>query len=359
MRIVNYAGSFDPMHEGHVEIVKKAFDALKPDIFYVTPISRSFTKVYTTTYAQRVEMIKLALAPLNNAKIQINYSEQEIPEGYSGYKHINDLKNYNNAEELYIVIGADHLADLGSWDQIEWLTENVIFYVFARRNIKLTQFAQDLIAQNRLIFNYDFDFEVGSYQQRILPTFLNYDVNQYINNNGLYIHQRLQTRMRDDRYKHSLRVAELAKELALIHKPELANKAWLAGLYHDWCKESSDEQILDLIKNTKYEKFVSDFKKINILHGPAAVSVLRYQVYFRDEDILHAIANHTIHLDDNVTILDKLLYCADKLEAKRNHEDLIEIDSIRELVKTDLDKTYEFIKEYQEKKFSNLRSNNE
>ncbi|MBO6072706.1 adenylyltransferase/cytidyltransferase family protein [bacterium] len=112
MRIVNFAGSFDPIHNGHIEMVKKAFEDLKPDIFYITPISRSFTKTYSTSYAQRAEMIKLAISSLNNDKVKINYCEQDLDEGYSGYKHINDLKNYTNAEELYIVIGADHLADL-------------------------------------------------------------------------------------------------------------------------------------------------------------------------------------------------------------------------------------------------------
>lgn len=358
MRIVNFAGSFDPFHNGHLEMVKKAFDDLKPDLFYVTPISKSFTKVYSTTYDQRVEMIKLALKKLNNDKIQINYAEQEIPEGYSGYKHINDLKNYNQADELYIVIGADHLNDLHTWDEIEWLRNNVIFYVFARRNIKLTDFAQELIKDKRMIFNNDFDFEVGSYAQRVLPTFLDYDVIQYINKNGLYIHQRLITRMKEKRYSHSIRVAQLCKEIALVHAPELVNKAYLAGLYHDWCKESSDEQILALLKNTKYEGLESKFHKINVLHGPAASNVMRYQIYFEDEEVLHAIANHTMQFDSEITLLDKILYCADKLESERTEEDLSKIDEIRKLVMHDLDKAYTYITNYQKEKFLHLRKEN-
>ncbi len=355
MRIVNFAGSFDPIHKGHVQMIKEAFEDLKPDIFYITPISRSFTKTYSTSYQQRVEMIKLALKDLKNENVKINYCEADIPEGYSGYKHIHDLKQYTNAEELYIVIGADHLNDLHTWDEIEWLKNNVIFYVFARRNIPLTDFAKQLIKEKKLIFNHNFDFEVGSYQQRVLPTFLNDEVAQYINNNALYIHQRLITRMKEERYQHSVRVADLAKSLALIYKPELANKAYIAGLYHDWCKEASDASILALIKDTKYDKYKDMFHRINNLHGPACVSVMKYQIYFSDEEILHAIANHTILLDNDINMLDKILYCADKLEPYRTEEDLTNINYYRNLVKSNLDKTFEEIVQFQHNKFKNDR----
>ena len=104
MRIVNFAGSFDPIHNGHIAMIKKAFDDLKPDIFYVTPISRSFTKTYSTSYAQRAAMIQLALKSLNNDKVKINYCEQDLDEGYSGYKHINDLKIDEKFEKVSIIV---------------------------------------------------------------------------------------------------------------------------------------------------------------------------------------------------------------------------------------------------------------
>lgn len=355
MRIVNFAGSFDPIHNGHIEMVKKAFEDLKPDIFYITPISRSFTKTYSTSYAQRAEMIKLAISSLNNDKVKINYCEQDLDEGYSGYKHINDLKNYTNAEELYIVIGADHLADLETWDEIEWLTKNVIFYVFARRGLKVSKFAQKLIDEKRLIFNNTFDFEVGSYSQRVIPSFLNDKVIQYINENDLYSFQRLQSRLTNNRIKHSYRVAELAKEIALKHYPQLAQKAYTAGIYHDWCKESSDTQILTIIKNTKYERFKEHFHRINNLHGIAASILLKTQLFFNDEDILHAINNHTYQFDDDVRILDKILYCADKLEPNRTTQDLDDINKYRELVFVNLDETYNHIVKYQHQKFQHLK----
>ncbi|MBO6072705.1 hypothetical protein J6P59_03650 [bacterium] len=56
---------------------------------------------------------------------------------------------------------------------------------------------------------------------------------EYINENDLYSFQRLQSRLTNDRIKHSYRVAELAKEIALKHYPQLAKKAYTAGIYHD------------------------------------------------------------------------------------------------------------------------------
>ena len=40
-----------------------------------------------------------------------------------------------------------------------------------------------------------------------------------------------------------MRVAQLCKEYANIYDPKLVKQAYVAGLFHDWCKESSDEMI--------------------------------------------------------------------------------------------------------------------
>lgn len=354
MKIVNFAGSFDPIHNGHLEMIKQAFNDIQPDLFYVTPIFRSFTKTYSTTYNDRAHMIELALKTLHNDKIKINYCEQDIPEGYSGYKHINDLKNYTHAEELYIVIGADHLADLSTWDEIDWLVKNVKFYVFARRNLPINPFAQKLIDEGRMIFNYNFDFEVGSYAQRVVPSFLNDDVINYINENGLYAFQRLQSKLRNNRIAHSMRVAQLCKEYANIYDPKLVKQAYVAGLFHDWCKESSDEMIKIWMQLSPYKQFSNMFTRINNLHGPAAAVVLQTQLFFKDELVLHAIANHTYQFDSKTTLLDKILYCADKLEPGRTEEDLANIEHYRQLAKTNLDQAYQEIMQYQKAKFSHL-----
>ena len=45
----------------------------------------------------------------------------------------------------------------------------------------------------------------------------------------------------EERYSHSLRVAEISKELARIYQVDI-EKAYLAGLVHDIAKEFSSEQ---------------------------------------------------------------------------------------------------------------------
>ncbi|MBR4486789.1 hypothetical protein IKS57_05625 [bacterium] len=82
--------------------------------------------------------------------------------------------------------------------------------------------------------------------------------------------------------------------------------------------------------------------------------MLRTQLFFNDEDILHAINNHTYQFDSDVKILDKILYCADKLEPNRSIDDLDDIDKYRKLVFEDLDQTYSYIVQYQHHKFHDL-----
>ena len=105
---------------------------------------------------------------------------------------------------------------------------------------------------------------------------------------------------------------------------------------------------------SSYKQFNNMFTRINNLHGPAAAVVLQTQLFFKDELVLHAIANHTYPFDSKTTLLDKILYCADKLEPGRTEEDLANIEHYRQLAKTNLDQTYQEIMQYQKAKFSHL-----
>lgn len=108
------------------------------------------------------------------------------------------------------------------------------------------------------------------------------------------------------------------------------------------------------MKLSPYQSSMNMFSRINNLHGPAAAVVLQTQLFFKDELVLHAIANHTYPFDSKSTLLDKILYCADKLEPGRTEADLVNIEHYRQLAKTNLEQTYQEILAYQKNKFAHL-----
>lgn len=141
------------------------------------------------------------------------------------------------------------------------------------------------------------------------------NVLKYINQNGTYANLQLQN-LSKQRLQHSLRTAQMAKTIAIKNKlNQLAKKAYIAGLFHDFAKEYPPKKLLALAKKHQ----LSGFSHVKTLHGPIATYILRQKFSFEDEEILGAIFYHTEpFLNQHVpTTLEKIVYVADKIEPGR------------------------------------------
>ncbi|MDR0857048.1 MAG: bis(5'-nucleosyl)-tetraphosphatase (symmetrical) YqeK [Mycoplasmataceae bacterium] len=113
------------------------------------------------------------------------------------------------------------------------------------------------------------------------------------------------------RYNHSLRVADLAKAIAIANKinPE---KAWLAGMYHDIAKEFEEWKILQLVGDNNTDHFPN----IKTMHGLAGAAYIRNNFKINDSNILRSIKDHVIP-PKNISKMGKIVFIADKLEPGR------------------------------------------
>lgn len=135
--------------------------------------------------------------------------------------------------------------------------------------------------------------------------------------------------LKESRYRHSLSVAEMARELARCHHVD-ENKAYIAGLLHDCTKYLSNEQHDSYLRYYDPEK--AAYPK-SAKHSFSAKYYLKEKLNFHDKDILNAIYNHTIcSSHDRLSII---LYIADKREPLRRID-----DGIGELAKKDLFSAY-------------------
>lgn len=140
----------------------------------------------------------------------------------------------------------------------------------------------------------------------------------------------LKKNISNKRFLHSLEVAKLSKKLAERHHVD-PNKAYLAGLLHDVCKDMDVDLLNDYLK-------YYDPDKLNGIYGAYHAWVAKYylkeKLNFHDKDILNAIYNHTICISRDK--LSMLLYIADKREPLRNID-----DDILEIAFKDLYKAFE------------------
>ena len=141
------------------------------------------------------------------------------------------------------------------------------------------------------------------------------------------IFERLSPRRRD----HAHRVAAEAVVLARRFGAPV-DKAELAGLLHDLCRELPDDETLAAA--AKYGipvGAVEARRPRKILHGPVAAAELAGRGL--DPDVVRAIALHTVG-DAGMTVLEKCVYLADYCEPSRHFSG---VDDVRALAEASLD----------------------
>ncbi len=118
-----------------------------------------------------------------------------------------------------------------------------------------------------------------------------------------------------ERYAHSIRVAETAGLMCGLYGID-AKKGYLAGLAHDICKDLDDASLLTLASCDKMPISELEQKRPSLLHGRAAAQKLKLDYKIDDEDILQAVACHTLG-GEGICSLAKVIYAADKIEPGR------------------------------------------
>ncbi|MEL7564681.1 MAG: bis(5'-nucleosyl)-tetraphosphatase (symmetrical) YqeK [Dehalobacterium sp.] len=144
----------------------------------------------------------------------------------------------------------------------------------------------------------------------------------------------LKDSMSSYRWEHSLSVAETAKELARFWGADL-EKAWLAGILHDFAREFPEDQLIRLALEHGLSVLEAERANSVVLHAPVGAILVHEKFGIKDPEILSAIAKHTVG-GISLTLLDKIIFLADMIEAGRNWPG---VEKLRSMVYQDLDQT--------------------
>lgn len=124
------------------------------------------------------------------------------------------------------------------------------------------------------------------------------------------------------RYEHCVRTAKKAEELAIRwgYSPKIAR---IVALAHDMAKDLSYEQYLQYAQENEIILSKED-KLVKVhLHGIIAAKMCEKKYQFTKE-MTDAIFYHTT-ARNNMTLLDKIIYVADKIEDGRDYEGIEEL----------------------------------
>lgn len=343
-KVLLFGGSYNPIHQGHINAAMYASSFLSVDEVWLMPRKYNYDGSLLLDGKHRVNMINMAIDHLDNFKvcdIELKDNKKELIYTYNTAVKL--TKKYKDVD-FFFLIGADQVNNLKRWYKIDLLTKLFKFVCFKRPGYILNEdnceeFNITIIEGNQV------DMSSTLVRSGVFNKIDN-DIHQYINDNQLYLKERVMPMLPESRFIHVLSTARLAKRIAQSIGED-TNKAYVAGILHDIAKGLTHDEIDYIVK--KYYPNKLSLPKF-AYHAYASEYIAINQFGIKDKKILKAIRNHVI-ANKQMSKLDKIIYCADKLEETRSFAHLV--SDIRELAFVDIDKCFIKTMENQIEAFEN------
>jgi nicotinate-nucleotide adenylyltransferase len=125
-------GTFDPPHNGHVALARRAFDALGLERLVVVPVGEAPHKPVGTDAETRFRLTAAAFADLPDTEL----SRVELERG--GPSYTVDTAVWAEAEyghDVVLLLGADEFADFPTWREPDRILDHVRLAVATRPGI--------------------------------------------------------------------------------------------------------------------------------------------------------------------------------------------------------------------------------
>ena len=349
-RIGIMGGSFNPIHDRHMEIAACAKREHKLDRVIFLPAGNPPHKHEGLADAEyRFEMTRLAVSGMQGFSV----SRMEIDREGVTYTvdTLTRLQKQMPGAELYYLIGEDTLFDLPNWRRPDKVFTLCRFLVCSRETGELAQNPQVRELEERgakfSFLSLPPDAESATAIREALargetPGGVRPQVLEYIRIMGLYgcrespqgaaaCYPRLRQLLTDKRLLHSLLVASTARDLARRHGVS-EDQAAMAGLMHDCAKCLPLAQQQRIARESRLLLDRETLQSENLLHGPVGAVVAEREFGVRDPNVLSAIRCHTTG-KVGMLPLDMIVYLADKIEPSRRSYPALE--KVRELAQSD------------------------
>lgn len=340
-----FGGTFDPIHQGHIDMALRLADQLQLDGVLLMPTFVPPHKIRESMApaGHRLEMCRLAAQQYPVLQV----SDMELGRGGASFTvdTLSELCRQHADTEWYLITGADMFTTLRTWHRFEDIARMAVLCTIPRDGTddqSLRNYAASLEADGVRCYVADHPVTpVSSTQVRdciaagvspvgLVPP----SVLDYIVENGLYCQDRamdartrdeqyteiIRSRLSDYRFHHSLNVAKEAARLARMYGAD-ERQAYTAGLLHDIMKDtelSAQERIL-----SDYGAELDAIEKQSpmLWHARTGEVFLRNILAIDDEDLLRAVRYHTTGRA-HMSLLEKVLFVADFTSADRSYPDV-------------------------------------
>ena len=348
--VLLYGGAFDPPHNGHIHLLRSAIDAVQSDQVIVMPTGLSPHKAGSLTPARvRLRMCRCFLA----VDSRVTVSDHEIRQRGKSYtvNTVTWLRQKQPGTRIVLLMGSDMLLSFEHWYEWRRLLAMATLCCMVRNDaekLALENKAAALRALGGSVILCPADaVEVSSTQIREavahggdVSALLPRETLELIRRKDLYhglpavssVRRAVKKQLSRTRWRHTLGVRRAAVEMARRYGADV-KKAELAALLHDFLKEISKTEMLQIFADHAIMENTVRQRVPAAWHGMAAALVVRQRFGVQDEEILSAIDCHTCG-KAGMSKLDKILYLADMISAERDFDG---VDELRVLCRQDLD----------------------
>lgn len=134
MKIGIFGGAFNPIHNGHLLLVKSYYESLGFDkvLFIPTAVPPHKTSEYLVSAQDRLNMVSLALE--ENAFFEVSDIEFKRQGKSYTYDTLTQLKQIYPDSELYLIIGADQFLKFHYWYRYKEILDIVTICTSARED---------------------------------------------------------------------------------------------------------------------------------------------------------------------------------------------------------------------------------
>ncbi len=335
MKIGVFGGTFHPIHNGHLSLIRRMHDTLGLDRVLVIPAFEPPHKEARDLPGgdHRLRMCALATRGLD----YVTVSDMEMRRGGKSYTvdTLRLLRVEYPGDELVLLLGGDSFLSLDTWHEWRAITHLAKIAALARegegqeeRMLALSAKLNAEGADTLVVTGYE-PLEASSTRVRqgdlsqVPP-----EVTDYVVQNGLYGYEIripldpeeligfLREHLSPKRFRHTLNVAREAVRLAEIHGGD-GRLAYLAGLLHDICKELPKPEQLAMLEGTPEHEDPAFLGSPPIWHGFAAAIFSERRFGVRNVDILNAVRYHTTGRGE-MSRLEEIVYMADLVSAERS-----------------------------------------
>lgn len=298
-KIVLLGGSFNPVHYGHINMLKMAVKQLNADQGWFLVANQAPQKEqYSVSFNQRCKWIKYIIKGFK--RLKVCEIEKELPLPNYTYNTINVLKHKYPDYKFIFLIGSDQAKNISNWYNIESLYNLVDFVVYSRD--------QQIISG----FNYILgdDINISSSEIRRGTKFLTHPkILSEIMEYGYYAEDRLNT-VSMKRKQHILSVSNFILSLAPYNYNYILRlRLYGLGIGHDQYKEDAS-----LFYLTDFEKSLP----VYLHHAFKIRNVASKKYYVKNKKFLNSLAYHVC--GNSVNQMAMLLFVADKLEPLRKYD---------------------------------------